>query len=155
VTGARVRTDIIEAYVVRAESELLLLRRATEPMQDTWQPVFGHAEGPETGAETARRELREETGLARGAGLAALFAVEGARPFYLPESDEIVLCPRFAALAEPGWEPALSAEHTAARWVRAGDAEAELFWPSQRETWDEIRRCVLDAAGRGATRLDP
>jgi len=153
VRGARVRTDIVEVYVVRGESELLLLERAREPMAGTWQPVFGHVEEGETSAAAAARELREETGLAEGAGLTALFAVEGARGFYLPETDEIVLSPRFAALAGAGWEPALSDEHTASRWVAVTDAAGGLLWPSQRESFAEVRRCVLDGGGRGATRL--
>ena len=134
--GPRLRTDIVEVFVVRAH-ELLLLRRAKEPMLGTWQPVLGHVEAGETAEQAARRELEEETGLGEGGGLASLRALERVHPYFLPERDAVVLSPRFVALAEKGWEPALCAENDASKWVATRDAACELCWPSQRASFSE------------------
>lgn len=145
MSGPRVRTDIAEVFVVRDRAELLLLRRAQEPMYGTWQPVFGHIESGETSVAAARRELGEETGAAAGAGLVSLVPLEGVRPYYLAESDEIVASPRFVAMVVRGWEPRLCEEHDASRWVPMATAGGELHWPSQRESWAEALDTVLAA----------
>jgi len=134
--GPRLRTDIVEVFVVR-ERELLLLRRAKKPMLGTWQPVLGHVEAYETAIEAARRELEEETALREGGGLVSLTPLERVNPYFLPERDAIVLSPRFVARAEAGWEPVLCAENNAVQWVAASEAERALHWPSQRESWLE------------------
>lgn len=142
--GPRVRTDIVEVFVVRG-AELLLLRRAQAPMLGTWQPVLGHAEVGETAVETARRELCEETGLASGAGLDSLVALERVCPYFLPDDDAVVLSPRFVARAACDWEPRLCDEHDAARWTPGSEAATSLCWPSQRETWQEVlERRLID-----------
>jgi len=152
--GPAVRTDIVEVFVARATGELLLGRRAHSPMLGTWQPVFGHVETGETAIEAARRELREETGLAGAPELESLWALERVLPYYLPELDAIVASPRFVAVASPAWTPRLCPEHEAWRWIPAAEAERELFWPSQRASWAEAAQTVFGAGGRGATRLD-
>lgn len=134
--GPRLRTDLVEVFVVRS-GELLLMRRAKEPMLATWQPVLGHCESDETAEQAARRELREETGLSEGAGLESFIPLERVRPYYLPESDSIVLSPRFIARAADDWEPTLCDEHDDLKWVASIDAIDALQWPSQRESWGE------------------
>lgn len=153
--GPAVRTDIVEVFVARASGELLLGRRAQAPMLGTWQPVFGHVEAGESAAAAARRELSEETGLAGSPDLLSFWALERVRSYFLPELDAIVASPRFVAIASPQWEPRLCPEHDAWRWIRPKDAERELFWPSQRASWAEAAQTVLEARGRGATRLEP
>jgi 8-oxo-dGTP pyrophosphatase MutT (NUDIX family) len=147
-------------------------------MFGTWQPVFGHVEPGESASGAAFRELREETGLAVGGGLSALYALERVRPYYLPELDAVVASPRFVAVAGSGWSPRLCEEHDAFRWFDAArrdrdraepgrqvrdrfdesEAEGALFWPSQRESWAEAWACIFEPRGRalrGATRLYP
>ncbi len=136
-SGPRLRTDVVEVFVVR-DGELLLMRRAKEPMLGTWQPVLGHAVEGETAVEAARRELMEETGLSDATGLVRFECLERVRPYYIPETDSIVLSPRFLATAPGGWEPELCAEHDERKWVASFEALDELHWPSQKEAWGEV-----------------
>jgi len=136
-SGPRLRTDIVEVFVVR-DGELLLMRRAKEPMLGVFHPVLGHVEEGETAVEAAHRELREETGLDEATGLVQLTCLERVRPYYIPETDSIVLSPRFLATAPGGWEPELCAEHDDKKWVASFEALDELHWPSQKEAWGEV-----------------
>ena len=144
MSGPRLRTDIIDVYVLRAHRsddrshELLQIRRTRDPAAGTWQPVMGHVEPGERAAETLWRELREEVGLERSGAVRA-WSLERVRPFFLAERDEIVLSPRFAIEVAPGWTPTLNDEHDAARWAPLAEAERWFMWPGQREAIGEIR----------------
>lgn len=56
------------ALVHDAAGRLLVIRRATEPGRGRWSVPGGRCEPGETAAETAVREVREETGLTVAAG---------------------------------------------------------------------------------------
>lgn len=122
--------------------ELLQLRRARDPARGTWQPVMGTIEPGESAVDAARRELREETGLAPPA-LLGFWALEGVPPFYVHTLDVIILAPRFCALARADWRPQLNEEHDAFRWVGAADAPGAFIWPSQIESVREITAELL------------
>lgn len=158
--GPRIRTDIVDVYIYRhtfsgASIELLQLLRARDPMSATWQPIMGHIEAGERAADTAWREVAEEVGLAREDPriITPLFALEQVWPFYLPESDSIILSPRFALGVAREWMPALNHEHTDARWItwpdhRGDDGEqrpapASFMWPGQRHAIAELAQRVL------------
>lgn len=145
--GPRVRTDIIEVYVVRPRDgahELLQVRRATDPLRGAWHPVMGHAEPGETATDAAFRELAEELGLLRqNAALIEMYALEQVHPYYLAALDCIVMSPRFAVIVAPGWEPTLNDEHDALRWVRLTDATAAFMWPGQKRAVEEIAAEIL------------
>jgi 8-oxo-dGTP pyrophosphatase MutT (NUDIX family) len=171
LSGPPIRTDIVEVFIARSTAALLLLRRSQAPMLGTWQPVFGHVESGESATDAALRELREETGLREGAGLAVFYALERVRPYYLPELDAVIASPRFVAIAEREWSPRLCQEHDRFRWFSSTrldqkpsesgppvspEAESALYWPSQRESWAEAREAIFGPGGgglRGATLL--
>ena len=165
--GPRIRSDIIEVMVFRAPEgsgpELLQIKRARDPLKDTWQPVMGHIEPGETAVQAALRELREETGLACGADVPsaipsapsslppvpsaqspvpspflALWALEQVHPYFIAAIDSIVLPARFAVQASPSWTPTLNAEHTHHRWVPASDAAQWFMWPGQAAAAREL-----------------
>lgn len=144
-----IRADIVDVYVFRqrAGTELLQLLRAKDPghvMSETWHPIMGHIEGSETAVECAKRELREEAGLAPGdPALLGLWALEQVHPFYIARTDTIVLSARFAAMVRPGWEPRLNEEHTASRWVAAAEAERSFMWPGQLAAVREILTSLM------------
>ncbi|MFN7020657.1 MAG: NUDIX domain-containing protein [Phycisphaerales bacterium] len=172
--GPRLRTDVVDVYIYQRSSRppaglvhaapparssmdsdsagassparervyFLQLLRAGPPLANTWHPVMGHVESGETAVACALRELREEVGLTRPL---ALHALEQVHPFFIAELDSIVLSPRFAAEVAPGWEPALDAEHTAFRWVAAGDAPSMFVWPGQLAACREVLDWVLPA----------
>lgn len=153
--GPRVRTDIVDVFVFRRSAggfvEFLLLERAGEPMKGTWQPVMGHVECGERAEETAKREMREEVGLARGdAPVMGFWALEQTYPYFVPQIDCIVLSPRFAVEVSPGWEPTLNSEHSGAKWARVSagatleSAEMGQFhWPGQKAAVGEILREIV------------
>lgn len=120
-----------------AAIDLLQLRRAREPAIGTWQPVMGAIEPGETAVAAAERELVEETGLAPPA-LLGLWALDAAPPFYVHTRDAIVIAPRFCALVDEAWQPALNDEHDDHRWVAAAEAERYFMWPTQLVSVAEI-----------------
>lgn len=148
VGGPVIRSDIVDVYIFRrglsAPIEFLQLLRAAEPLKDTWQPLMGHIEAGETAVQTAMREMREEVGLAPGApALRGLWALEQVHPYFVARIDCIVLSPRFAAEAAPGWEPVLNHEHSAHRWIDSATRDLAFMWPGQRLAVEEILRELI------------
>jgi len=139
----RIRTDIIDVYVVRPTAdghELLQLRRCTPPLEGTWQPVLGHLHEAETAEAGARRELLEETGLSEATQPGATFTpLPGVYPYFLAMRNEMVLSARFLAIAPEHWTPTLDREHDDSRWVPLEDAEHQCHWPDQASSVREIR----------------
>ena len=142
----RVRTDLVDVYVFRRTPnsvELLQLRRVEDDdghdLHGTWQPIMGHIEGAETPSKTAARELEEETGLrADSPDHKRLISLEGIHPYYLPSRNAVMMSPRFACEAAPGWEPTLNHEHDAARWIAIEQADEMFMWPGQRACVAEL-----------------
>jgi len=145
-----VRTDLVDVYVFRRSAqavEVLQLRRVEaddgHDLHGTWQPIMGHIEDAETPAQTAARELAEETGLRdESTEFVRLFALEGIHPYYLPSRNAVMMSPRFACEAAPGWEPTLNHEHDAARWVPLDEADEMFMWPGQRACLAELREIL-------------
>lgn len=142
--GARIRTDIVDAYVFRAGAdaasiEFLQLRRTRPPVQGDWHPVMGHMHAGETAVECAIRELIEEVGLdPRSEAALGLWQLEQAHPYFLAEQDAIVLSPRFAARVDASWTPRLDHEHDAHRWTPLAAIDESFRWPGQRACCREI-----------------
>lgn len=161
--GPRVRSDVVEVMVFRADDpgtgapELLQIQRAKEPLKGTWQPVMGHIEAGETAVAAALRELHEEVGLsAASAACLGVWALEQVHPYYIAAIDCVMLPPRFAVRAAPGWMPRLNAEHTAHRWVAADEAGRWFMWPGQAAAARELIEHLLapGSACREALRIE-
>ena len=106
----------VSVVPVAADGRVLLLKRAPE-RGGFWQPVTGRMDPGETPRETARRELREETGadvavepLGYRHGFAIDHVVMGRAPGPVRGCDEEAFVARLPA----GFSPVLSAEHTEA-----------------------------------------
>lgn len=123
--------------VVRRGEEFLVLHRS-EAQGAYWHLVAGGVEADESAAQAARRELREET------GLAAEPAPAGREFTYVPEAWEphagidSVLVDCFVADAPRNWEPELDWEHDDYRWCALEEAAELLYWPEPRELIREL-----------------
>ena len=129
-----VASHAVDVYVWRPGADgtpawLVLRRAAGRRYAGEWRTVGGKVEAGETAHAAARRELAEETGLAEGAGLVALWALPSVNAFYEPAADRVVLAPAFVAAV--AGEARLDGEHDAADWLSAVDAAARLAWPEQ------------------------
>jgi 8-oxo-dGTP pyrophosphatase MutT (NUDIX family) len=139
------RPDLVDVWVFRSAAgsrpgeaiEILLLRRSPgRILPGLWQPVSGSLEAGEAVVAGALRELGEETGL-EAVGIEALFDLDQVNQFHEPSVGAIVSSAVFAVRAAAGWEPHLSVEHDALRWVGPAGALELAIWPAYRES---IRR---------------
>lgn len=145
--GPKVRTDIVEVYVFRRAPrgvvEFLQLHRASGQMTGTWQPVMGHIEEGETAINAALRELKEETAIAPGAGVMAMWQLESVNAFFLAPLDAVLLTPGFAVEVTAGTEPTLDPTHDGHRWVPRDHADRMFVWPGQRHAVNQIVSDIL------------
>lgn len=132
-----------------AALDVLLLERARHP--GYWQSVTGSQEGDEALIDTARREVREETGIEADAGELLdweltnryeIFAewrfryppgvthnTEHVYSLCLPERPEVIVAPD---------------EHLGHRWLPWQEAAAACFsWSNRDAILDLPRRCPL------------
>ncbi len=146
--GPSLRTDIVDVYVFRRDEHgaisFLQLRRAAEPLAETWHPIMGHVETSETAIQCAARELSEEVGLVVESDVVlGAWALEQVHPYFVAEIDVIVLGPRFAVEVAFDWSPTLNEEHSEARWVEEGEARSRFLWPGQRAAAAEIHSVIV------------
>jgi dATP pyrophosphohydrolase len=87
--------------------------------------VGGKIKSSEAAWETARRELREETGCTP----VRFWTVPSVNSFYEWQADRVNLIPAFAA--EVSGDIALDEEHDAHAWLSLDDATERLEWPEQ------------------------
>jgi dATP pyrophosphohydrolase len=150
------RPDLVDVWVFRAAAaegaaaagpapiELLLLRRSPgRILPGLWQSVSGSLEDGEAVVAGALRELREETGL-EADEIEALFDLDQVNQFHEPSVGAIVSSAVFAVRAAPRWEPHLSPEHDALRWVAPAQALELAIWPAYRESIRRIEENLRD-----------
>jgi 8-oxo-dGTP pyrophosphatase MutT (NUDIX family) len=134
----RVRVGFVDTFVLRegaAGLEVLALRRAAGGRNPgSWETVHGTIEADETPEDAARRELREETGLAPQ----RFYNLSRVEAFYWHPTGQLMLIPQFAAFVAPHAVPRLSAEHDRAEWLALDDARARLAWPRERRALDDV-----------------
>ncbi len=140
---AGLRSPFVEAYVfrrVRRRVEFLCLRRSRESwLPGVWQPVTGKRRRGEPAWATARREVREETGLSPG----RWWALEAPTMYWDASADEVFALPLFAAEASPEDAVRLSPEHDAWAYLTAREAGRRFLWEAQRRALEDVRRQVL------------
>ena len=131
-----VRAGVVDVFVVRPVSrgwQHLALRRAPRVRcPGTWEAVHGRVERGETPLEAARREVREETGLA----IERLYSLT-VNPFFLMATGTVELAVAFVAVVADG-EVTLGEEHDAHEWLYPAPARRRYHWPRERESLDHI-----------------
>jgi dATP pyrophosphohydrolase len=149
MTAVVARTVEVVLFRFRRDlPEVLLLRRAggESVYPGMWQIVTGTMHDGERAIETAKREVREETGLVPR----ALWVVPGVDSFYEPVHDEVHCIPVFAIQVDAEGEVVLSGEHDRFAWVDPAEAIRRLPWPGQRRSVETVREEILrgrEAAG--------
>jgi 8-oxo-dGTP pyrophosphatase MutT (NUDIX family) len=145
VTGVHV--GVVDVCVLRATGrvwKVLVLRRAKGGRSPgSWVLVHGHMEDGERPARAARRELREETGLAAE----RLYSVT-TNAFYVMSSDTVQIALVFAAIAGRG-AVTLGPEHDRHEWLPVAAATKRLTWPRDAESLRQARQ-LLRSGGAGA-----
>jgi 8-oxo-dGTP pyrophosphatase MutT (NUDIX family) len=140
---------LVDLYVVRGAAstlEFLVLRRGPGGRcPASWEAVHGHIEPSERPADTATREMQEETGL-RPTRLYNLSRVES---FYRHRLDEVALVPVFAAFVADDADVRIGPEHDRYEWLPPPEARARFSWPRERRAVDDIVQ-LLGAGDAGA-----
>jgi uncharacterized protein len=90
---------------------LFLKRSAKGDQAGTWCLPFGGADAGETPAQTAARELKEETGL----------SLDELYPLHSGQTPSGILAHTFVADVDEKFDPQLSDEHTEFRWAALDD----------------------------------
>ncbi len=128
---------------VAGETQFLTLRRAPHlELAGTGQAVHGRMEPGETAVEAARRELREETGLAP----ARFYVANHVEVLYDPRQDQVVMVPVFAAEIPAEATVTVSSEHTAAECCSVREALRRFIWPTQQQAVGRIVEDIAEAA---------
>lgn len=122
----------IGAIILRGD-QVLLCKRAREPLQGWWDLPGGFLEIDEHPEDAVARELREETGM----------RLEGARLLGVwtgryGEAHTLNLV--YAARAEG--EPAAASDVAELRWFSLGKLPEQLAWPHEREALKMIARSL-------------
>ena len=127
------------ATAPRLDLEILLMRRSPgRILPGLWQCVSGSLEAGETVTDGALRELVEETGFGPEQ-IRGFYDLDQVNQFHEPTVRGIVTAAVFAVRVGPTFEPMLSHEHDAMRWVSPDEALVLAVWPAYRES---IRRIV-------------
>ena len=123
---------VIDAYVYRytkTKLKFLILKRSkTKIYEHLWQGVAGKSEDGETAAQTAIRELKEETDLAPY----KMFVADHVSSFYESHFDRINLVPVFG-IEVRSKNIVLSEEHYEYKWLEFDKAYSRLTWNGQKK----------------------
>ena len=123
------------------EQILYLLLKRIPDKGGFWQPVTGRCEGNETHLETAKRELKEETGITKIKRLIEdvhEFIVEG------DKSLEKVFGAEVQEDVEINLDNNIYQEHDKIKWVPYEEAINSLKWPQNKKALENLNRILTN-----------
>lgn len=136
--GVRVEVGVVDVLAMRLVAkgwQALLLQRAPDTRcPGTWEMIHGKVEPGESLETAARRELREETGLAAERLLSVTM-----HPFYLVPRGTVQLAAVFAAIVPSDAAVLRGPEHRRHAWLTPSQARRRLTWPHERRALDDAR----------------
>jgi len=117
----------------------------------TWQLIAGGGEEGETAQQAARREAREEAGIAAGCQWTTLDTRGSIPRSFFPggahwPQDVYVVPEHHFAVDVGGTEMRLSAEHSRFEWLAYEEAQARLTWQSSRTALWELNQRLTKMA---------
>ncbi len=148
---AEIISNTIQLHVARlnAESgryEFLALKRSDgdELYPSLWQCITGTSESGEKAANTALRELEEETSIARHQ-ISKFWTIPFVGSFFDPYRDAVNLVPVFGALVSSDAAVKLSPEHSKFAWLSDAEVLELLPFPSHKSGHEIFLRYVLES----------
>ncbi len=137
------RPSAVEIYAFRrwrGRLQFLILRRSPRSrLPGIWQPITGKIRRAERAEAAARRELREETGLAPR----RWYCLETMTSYFEPRRDRFQFLVLFAVEVDSNSQVRLSREHDRLRWTSAKEAARLFLWESQRRGLAAVRQEIL------------
>jgi dATP pyrophosphohydrolase len=124
--------------ISRGWQHLALRRARGVRCPGTWEAVHGRIKRGETPPDAARREVREETGLA----VERLYSLT-VNPFFLTATGTVELAVAFVAVVADR-AVTLSEEHDTFEWLSRAAARRRYHWPRERESLDHIAILFTD-----------
>ena len=140
----KIQSDYISVYPFSTESKgpvkfLVLRRKSSLELGDTWQFVHGKIEEGETAIQAAFRELHKETGFSPD----FIYSLDP-EVLYDAKTDCIQIIPAFAAKMRSYSTPVLSIEHSYYEWVTSDEAFLRVIWENQHRKIAEIMQMLKD-----------
>ncbi|HYJ13083.1 MAG TPA: NUDIX domain-containing protein [Thermomicrobiales bacterium] len=125
-------SDIVDVYVFRRQNArvqfLLLQRKATVPLGNTWQSFHTQVQAHETTVVAARRAVRELAGLT----VSEAYSADYINEFFDDTRDVVVLAPVLAVVVAAQAPVTLGRELKEAAWWDVNQAVARLPFSGQR-----------------------
>jgi dATP pyrophosphohydrolase len=144
-------SDIVDVYVFRRLNAriqfLLLQRKSTVPLGNTWQSFHTQIRGHESTIASARRAVRELAGL----NVSEVYSADYINEFFDDTRDVVVLAPVLAVNVSPQAPVTLGSELKECAWWDTNQAVARLPFAGQR--WAVRHINELMSAGLAESQL--
>lgn len=144
-------SDIVDVYVFRRQNArvqfLLLQRKATVPLGNTWQSFHTQIQAHETTLIAARRAVRELSGL----NVSEAYSADYINEFFDDTRDVVVLAPVLAVMLSAQAPVTLGRELKECAWWDTNQAIARLPFSGQR--WAVRHISELMSAGHAESQL--
>lgn len=113
---------------------VLLLKRNSQHLNNTWCYLGGGIEGGETAIDTVYREIREETGITEF----ELYSANQFDQIFSPKENYIYIAPVFVGFVQEKQAVILNDEHSEYQWFPFEKAKKVVSLPGNKEVLQSI-----------------